>query len=274
MKKLLKILALIVMTVLCLSLVACGESESDYPYGSPNFGGEIEVVADKNQDRVIYYSANIGIQAREVTFITESLLGKIEELNGIVSQEKILYTKNRAHFGYIYSKVPSEHLNELIDYIGENFDFAHKEISEQDLTQNIREAQAKFDALHQTKASLESLLQDQTLSITERLNVIERLEKVNSSIAEAQSKLSLKYQDYEYAKVVIKIGKEVTFWKEFMPVLFILIIPACFVIAIIILIHYFDNKKYGKQIRRVEMVNYVDKEETTSCSNEEKNKGE
>ncbi len=61
------------------------------------------MVADKNQDRVIYYSANIGIQAHEVTPITVSHLGKIEELKDIVSQEKILYTKNRAHYKSISS---------------------------------------------------------------------------------------------------------------------------------------------------------------------------
>ena len=244
MKKILRVLVLVLAVVFSLFAFACGGEDTPPQTYYPD---SIEVEAGTEKGSVIYYYVDIGVTVFDARELSETIKEKVNEIEGTITKNNYKFEGERMYYTCLVVKVPTVKLDEFVAFIESQGTLAYKEVSTDDLTNSIRQAQAQYSALLQSKENYQLLLQDASLTVDERLEVIAWLESVNHRIANAEANLMLKYQKYEYSTVEIMLGKKTTFWQTFSPILFFFLIPVGVAAGILVLVNVVDELKYGKR---------------------------
>ena len=217
MNKLFKLFACFVGFI-SIGLVSCSSSDNSPVYSEAVGGGEQtsnNVVVESN--RKVIYSAEYSITSENIKQIKNEVNNKSTSLNGYVdsseeytSQAKIVY------------RIPTDKLNEFLDYIDAYDGVTSKKISSEDITSSYSEVEAKIQVLEASKAAYVSLLGSGNLSRSEIMQIQDKIDDNNAELI----KISLQKDSYdsllEYSKVTIHYysvaieeEKEPTFFSEY-----------------------------------------------------------
>ncbi len=244
MKKLFKLTTIIIMILLALFAVGCGDSDTDSV--NTRYEGSIDYVAGEHSEKINYYFSEIHLKAFDVKDYEKTILTKINEKGGYVTINEHKYSGTRAHYSYLYIKVPTEHFFQVKEYIEENYKVFYNETTSEDLTSRVMYAKASYDNLKLTLQRYENLLEQENLTVAEKTSIIKEIGKVSEQIAQAERNWASTYQDYEYSTIIIEIGNETTFIKK-VGIILAIFSPFGLVLIFVLFINLIDAKRYGNK---------------------------
>ena len=218
MKKIYKIFICLIM-LFGFGLASCSNSsDNQLPTYNENVGGGEDtnnnVVVDTN--RKVIYSAEYTINNENISSIKSDVNNKSTSLQGYVSSSEEYTTRAKVVY-----RIPTDKLNEFLDYIDSFEGVTSKKISSEDITSSYSEVEARISVLEASRASYVSLLSAGNLSKTEIMQIQDKIADIDAELL----KISLQKDAYdsllEYSTVTINyyvsapIEKEPTFFDEY-----------------------------------------------------------
>ena len=247
-KRIFTLITVVIMIIACLFSVSCGEDYDEDFVGNPSFSGTLDLVVETPVEKIIYYYSEIDVVASNTTPIQKSINTKLNEFGGYVDKQSEKFSGKRSHYCYMEIYVPTEKALEFIDYISSDFELSKKMTDSSEITSRVVEARARYVSALETRQRYKDLLAGDTLSTSERITVIGELEEIEKRLAKAEVDVDRVYQEYEYSKVVVKIGKQQTNWQVFWIVFaaFSPIIVPLLVAGIVFVVYIVRKKKKAK----------------------------
>ena len=239
------ILTVLFVLVFSMFSISCGSStESSY---SKAFNGNVDYVTNFETDvtgKIVYYFSEIDIKARDTKENESQIKDKLYELDGYVTKNEHLYKGERTHYALLYMHVPTENIFAMIAYLEDSFSVTSSEITSQDITEKLFKGKANYASKIETLERYEKMLESDSLTNQERLTIINYVDSIKSSIAEAEAELNLKYKNYEYSTILLEIGEKETLGDKILTSLLVCI-PFALLFGFILLVNYIDYKRYG-----------------------------
>ncbi|MBQ7924611.1 MAG: DUF4349 domain-containing protein [Clostridia bacterium] len=227
MKRFFKYLCLITLTLLCLGLFACGESYDNS--GGAEIGGTEtngSAVLPDALDRKIVYNAYLDIETDEITAAKKALDEKCVSLGGYVESTSEDYEDNKCTYAYVTYRIPTAKLNEFLATAEQGGEMKEKSIYSNDITTSYVNATAKKEALQEQKALLENMLNDSSISASDRVSIIKEIADINTQLKEIDLLITQYDSMVDYSTVRITIEEPVS--SPFIPI----IIVACVFTAV------------------------------------------
>ncbi len=216
MKKTLSVLLL--LTLLCLSLFACGQSEDSSGAATPEAGKGESVLAD-TVNRKIVYTVELAIKGDDVGALKKSLTEKSTALGGYVEYTNENYDDGVCTYAFVTYRIPTEQLDAFIGNVEGAAKLTDKNVSTTDITEIYVDAQSEKASLESRRAMLEDILDGTDLSAADRISVINEIAEVNTAL----TKIELLIRDYDsrvgFSTVTVRINETVGFLDVFIPLL-------------------------------------------------------
>lgn len=218
MKKIYKIFICLIM-LFGFGLASCSNgSANEVPTYNENVGGAEDtnnnVVVDTN--RKVIYSAEYTINNENISSIKSDVNNKSTSLQGYVSSSEEYTTRAKVVY-----RIPTDKLNEFLDYIDSFEGVTSKKISSEDITSSYSEVEARIQVLEASRASYVSLLSAGNLSKSEIMQIKDKIDDIDAELI----KITLQKDAYdsllEYSTVTINYYvsapevKEPTFFDEY-----------------------------------------------------------
>ena len=212
-----KFLAIILGILLCLSLSACGGSDSstssDYINksnyegiadfdSSYNDSGEISTPEESEgsegsltSNRKLIKTVNLDTETRSYDSLIGWVQFKVEELGGYVENSDMYSNSDELRNANLTIRVPSNKLSEFVELIDKETNITRKSTSEEDVTLNYVDVESHRNAIVAERDKLLSLLEkaeslEDTLAIQDRLtNVQWELERLESTLRTLDSQI-------------------------------------------------------------------------------------
>ncbi len=219
-----KLLALVMAIILCACLVACSAPNSDYEAGKAP--GDVQAsIVNNPLNRKIVYTVYMTLESKDITALKNSINAKNAELGGYIEDSSEDYSDGKCVEAWITYRVPTEKLDEFVNTIEGNGGVESKSISTTDITTSYVDALAEKSALEQRKALLSQMLDDTSISATDRINIINEISKVNTELQSIELLINSYDSDVNYSTVVITVEEAPTFMDYFTPVIIFVLIP-------------------------------------------------
>ncbi len=219
-----KLLALVMTIILCACLVACSAPNSDYEAGKAHGDAQASIV-NNPLNRKIVYTVYMTLESKDITALKNSINAKNDELGGYIEDSDEDYSDGECVEARITYRVPTEKLDEFVNTIEGNGGVESKSISTTDITTSYVDALAEKSALEQRKALLSQMLDDTSISATDRINIINEISKVNTELQSIELLINNYDSDVNYSTVVITIEEAPAFMDYFTPVIIFVLIP-------------------------------------------------
>lgn len=258
----------LICLVILISLfsASCGKKEGsnaapDYNY---NESGSMDTEIHVDTSRKIYYQAFYTFYTKEIDELSKNLSNKVGEFQGYTENSSTSYDQttkvcSRANFVY---RVPTEKLNDFIDYL-ESFDgITSSSLTSTDITSSYEANEARLETLNARLDAYNKLLQDQHLSRSEIIQIETRIDEISSELTKLNN-LKEKYDGLlEFSTVTITITntkeyKKATWFsdyldylKEFISVLFNIImytLPFAIIAGTVLFIIFFKKARKNKK---------------------------
>lgn len=245
-----KIISFIIALVILISLASCrGNNSNSANYdGSGNNSYDSDVLVEET-DRKISYTVNYSYEG-EIANIAFEIKNKVKEAGGYVSSSRA--SENYAYYSY---KVPTDKLNDFLDYIDKIEGMGGKTTSTKDLTSTYDSFSKRIERLNSEKAIYEDELNNNpNLSVNEKLDLNYKISEIEDRIANAYSNYDKLKNDLEYSTVSINYNesRSNTWFRDFglliLSVLAFILYAACILapFALIGLIVYLIFRKKKK----------------------------
>jgi hypothetical protein len=180
MGKRIKIITLILFAVLLLALAGCSSKSNK----SEDFGkaeGDSNVVVETT--RKLTYTVDITINSTRAAGDIQEIGAKVIEVGGYAGNSSIDYGEDSVN-GYIYYRVPTNKLDEFLDFINKNEGLIKKSINVNDITTQYNEIDARLETLIASKAAYEDTLANGGVSYSEKIMIITKIEEIDTEIAQ------------------------------------------------------------------------------------------
>lgn len=213
------------------------EAAMDYESWPPEAPMESPVVTEneylttdntayQNQTEKLVYSADIDVETKDIDFALESIYAKIKEYGGIIQDENrrnmgnVVYDDYYRHSGnanaYIYVRVPQENYDAFINSIEDkdgNIVVCNISKSIQNMTKQYYDTESRLRSLRIQEERLFDFMESAN-SVSEMLDVEDRLTDVQYEIDSATNSLATIDNDVKYSKVSLNISEVVKYTNK------------------------------------------------------------
>ncbi len=249
MKKFLRITILALLVACFFALVGCSSGDGYVDDGG--VGGSDFVYSG----RKISYTVDLTLTVTEVTAINKAVDEKVAQMEGYIEFANDSYSGSDVDYSSRTYRVPTENLNEFIEFVESQGNISRKYISSYDFTQDYVNATSRKVALTNKRNTLAELLNDSAVTASDKLVIIneiayvdEQLELINTTISDydATADFSTVYVDFNTLPSVIEI---------LAPFIILLVTPAI-VLGAIFIPKAILKRKREKQLREQECIKF------------------
>ena len=236
------IICLVAAVILCLCFVACSapdRGDVDNGASAPDMGESNESIVNDDVNRKIVYTVRMSLETDDVSALKNTINQKSEELGGYVESNNESYDDGKCTSAYITYRVPTENLDAFISDIEGNGGVESKTVSTTDITTTYVDAVAKKESLLERKQLLEAMLEDASVSASDRINVINEISEVNTELQATELLISGYDSQVGYSTVVVNITEKTEFGDvilAFAIVAAILLVPVAVAIIFLIIV--------------------------------------
>lgn len=220
MHKFFKWIAACLLSLFCLSLAACGSAAS----AARSIGGvglgvsATDAIVDTSLNRKIVYTVNFTLKASNVNGVKASLTAKSDELGGYVETNDENYSGGKCTFVLVVYRIPTEKLDLFVSSIEAGGGVTSKTVYTADITHSYVDATARKEALLAEKTMLQTLLNDASISASDKVAVISKIAEVETELQTIELTIGQYDAMVNYSTVCIEISQPVGFWEIFLPV--------------------------------------------------------
>jgi len=180
MKKRIRLVALLLFAILLLALTGCSSKSAEtLDYGNAETDSNVVV----ETTRKLTYSVDITIQSTRAADDIREIGAKVTEVGGYAGNSSVDYSKDSVN-GYIYYRVPTDKLDEFLDFINNNEGLIQKSVVVNDITTQYNEIDARLETLTASKAAYEDTLDKGGNSYSEKIIIITKIEEIDTEIAQ------------------------------------------------------------------------------------------
>lgn len=225
-----KISCILTATLLSLALTACGSSES---YDSMNYVGtaddgmlnySVESFVAPEEDmlqepgrleqpteevdlsRKLVYTYDINAEASNVSEIRTRITNRVQELGGYISDDNFYESYDGRESWNAVIRIPTEHREELSDYISVDTRITRSNISVDDVTLNYADNEARLNVEKAAYEEYERLL-EYTTSVEELVMIRNEMYDIQANIDSYETTLRYLQNDIDYTKFNINIDE-------------------------------------------------------------------
>ena len=225
MKKHVRILLALVALIACLSLAACS-ADSDYDDRDP----------EGDQLPTLIHSYNIDSETEEVGALKDKLEAKCKALGGYIEDKNISYIGGECDSFDIVYRIPQNNADSFIDYIEANSDVEYLRDDTSYAEGNSEQVGIERSTLVKKIELLERMLYDNSLSVSEKTEIVEEIAEINKKI----DRIDAAFSDARYATVELSVYSAPTALDNFMSFFIIIFIfafyPTFVTVAIIVVV--------------------------------------
>lgn len=197
MKKILNfknILFILLFIFITISLASCG---STYSEKSSAYSSAINDVVETNGRNVIY-RISYDYEGKEMKNTIRDIKNKIIEFDGYISE-----SRNQEDYSTYSYKVPTDKVNELLDYIDSVDGFYNKIITTVDVTSTYSSVNSALERLNAKKKIYEDELSNTNLTTDEKIKYINLIESIDYEIEEYYSRKDRLEGELNYSTLTI-----------------------------------------------------------------------
>ena len=235
MKKYVRILLAIIAVIACLSLVACS-ADSDYDDRDP----------DGDQLPTLIHNYDISAESDKVGELKDSLEKKCEALGGYIEDKDITYSGGECSSFDIVYRIPQKNAEAFIDHIEANSEVESLRDDTSYSAENTAEVGIERSTLVTKAELLERMLYDNSLSVSEKTEIVEEIAEINKKIDRIDTALA----DARYATVELSVYSAPTALDNFMSFFIIIFMfafyPTFVTVAIIVVVVIIKKSKKKK----------------------------
>ena len=225
-----KISCILTVALLSLSLTACGSSES---YDSMNYVGttndemisysvdsfvapEEDMLQESSKleqpteevdlSRKLVYTYDINAEASNVSEIRTRITNRVQELGGYISDDNFYESYDGRESWNAIIRIPTEHREELSDYISVDTRITRSNISVDDVTLNYADNEARLNVEKAAYEEYERLL-EYTTSAEELVMIRNEMYDIQANIDSYETTLRYLQNDIDYTKFNINIDE-------------------------------------------------------------------
>lgn len=204
-----------------LTLVSCGENPNgDYipENGGMNEGVNTEtnnnVVTDTN--RKVIYTVSYSINGDDVMDVKNQVNNKVIELEGYTSSSE--ETLKQAKVIY---RIPTEKLNQFLDYIDSFDGVGSKQITSSDITSSYAYVEAKIQTLMASREAYVKILETENLSRSEIIQINDKIAEIDTELLKINNEKASYDNKLIYSTVTINyyvnepVAKEPTYFAKY-----------------------------------------------------------
>lgn len=193
MRKISYFLLLVVLGLFCI-FVSCS-SEGTYDGQEGPYESFVET------NRKVYYVVDIDYEKGDFREDVSNIKSKAIELGGYTTSSSFTYGKNAR--GNCTYRVPTEHLDEFLNYIDSLGGVENTTINAFDITTTYDETAAKIETLKASKEAYLLKLQDTSLADYEIKSITDAIKDIDKEIAELEKTKSNKDDLMNYSTINI-----------------------------------------------------------------------
>ena len=163
------------------------ESYSDSSYEAPSSSGSSSNDTLANQVKntmMIIRNADISLDVKNLDEFTDNLNNKVNQYNGYFESTNINNYANEwstERYGYYTVRIPSDKLDEFLDYAKNEGSITNKQITSEDVSLEYIDVEAHISALQSERDHLNELM-EQTANVSEIIEVEDRLSDVQARL--------------------------------------------------------------------------------------------
>lgn len=226
MKHFIQIFTLCLAFAICLSMAACSSADSNF---APDLGAEVDEsssIVNNDLDRKIIYTVTMRLTAKDVASVKTDITSKSNALGGYVESNNESYEDGKCTYATITYRIPTDKLDEFVASIEGHGGVDSKKVSTTDITTSYVNSEAKKNSLLERKQLLEEMLNEDGISTSDRLSIINEISEVNTQIQEIELLLKGYDSDVDYSTINLTINQAASFIDVFAPILIFFILPA------------------------------------------------
>ena len=212
MKKRMNLFTLLVVMFILLALAGCKADNEPIDYG--NEEGNSNVVVET--DRKLTYNVDITIESTQGATDVQDINDKVIDLEGYTGNSSIDYEDGTIS-GYIYYRVPTNRLDEFLDFINANDGLIKTTIDVKDITSEYNQVDARLETLEASKAAYQDTLTNGGLTYNEKITIMNKIEDIDTEIA-LLNKEKASYDnllDFSMIKITFIAAKANSFFAEY-----------------------------------------------------------
>ena len=204
---------IIAVILLCLffTFVGCASQENagdGYAEGNESSS----VVVETN--RKIYYTVNLSVETDDLTETANKYSSLVTKLGGYMSSSEI----RNDQYGTIIYKVPTEKLNEFLDFL-QTKDAANvieKNIKSTDITTSYNKVASRLEVLTASREAYVNALKN-AQSTSEIISINSRIEEIDSEILNLEYEKSSYDSLLEYSTITVNFNsvEKESFFKDY-----------------------------------------------------------
>lgn len=242
MKKYIKFLFVL---FILFALASCsGKSSSNYDNGGGN--SKTTDVLVYSTDRTIIYRVNYRYESNSTKDEIKEVKNKVREFEGYIESSDDYDTYSK----YVY-RIPTDKLNDFLDYIDDRDGYNSKTTSTTDVTTRYNYVGNELQELKDRKDAYNAMLQNPDLTLSERMEIESKVDNITEEIKFYEYQAIMQEEDIEYATVTINYSVKENGFVNFLIGLLnyfaiTLIIVAPF--GVVGLIIFFVLKKKNKKV--------------------------
>ncbi len=255
MKKTLKLVALCLALMCMLLLVAsCKSGGGDYYENDAGGASSSGSKLLSETTRKVTYSVDLDLEFKDIGSFKKQMESKCKELGGYVSRSSESYDGGECYSINATYRVPTDKLDEFVEFCEKDTRVTSKSVTTRDITSSAISANAEREYLNQKKAIIEGMLEEEGITAKEKLEILDSLAQLNKEIMALEESIKSNTSSYEYSTVYIYISQPTTFMDVFVPLIFIIGVPAGIFCAIFFGIR--ATKKRNRELaRKQEQIN-------------------
>ena len=254
-----KIILLFVL-LFTLIFVGCGaKAEADYS------GTKLPEASIINNNTVtnqkIYYTVNYRITNEKIEESIKEIEDLILKSNGYVESYNSNYDsdKGKVTSAYYTFRCPTDKLNNLLEYLDENYKIEYKNLSSTNITTQYASNEARITTLKASKEAYLKMLDKSNITVNEIIMIQKEIEAIDTELTELEI-LKNKYDNLlDYSTIHLSISEEETFvntYLGYLSTLFIgvfkvllYLLPFILVAGTILLSVFIYIKKKNKKLK-------------------------
>lgn len=155
-------------------------------------------------DRKLVYTYDISAEASNVSETRTHIMNRVHELGGYISDDNFYESYDGRESWNAVIKIPTEHREELSDYLSEDTRITRSNISVDDVTLNYADNEARLNVEKQAYEEYERLLEYAT-SAEELVTIRNEMYDIQANIDSYETTLRYLQNDIDYTKFNINI---------------------------------------------------------------------
>lgn len=167
--------------------------------------GELEQPIEQvDLDRKLVYTYDISAEASNVSETRIHIMNQVNELGGYISDDNFYETYDGRESWNAVVRIPTEHREDLSDYLSEDTRITRSNISVEDVTLNYADNEARLNVEKQAYEEYERLL-EYTTSAEELVTIRNEMYNIQANIDSYETTLRYLQNDIDYTKFNINI---------------------------------------------------------------------